>query len=83
MIPAGWIPPDCREFVTTQLTDAEADKLVGSCGETVNGKLRHFSREEIKQKFPKVLGVIDTRDGTFHPNQSKTLFVQATIGGPR
>lgn len=32
MIPAGWIPPEYREFVTAQLTDTEADKLVGTCG---------------------------------------------------
>lgn len=67
---AGWIPPQYREFVTVPLTREEAERLFGTCGVSDElGRYRHYTVEEIQELFPRVTGVIDTRDGSYHPNQ--------------
>lgn len=71
---AGWIPPEFRKVVYADSLDAddlEAIRLT-TCIYThdENGNLvkRPLNGEEVAE-IRRVKGVIDTRDGSYHPNK--------------
>lgn len=76
---AGWIPPEFREFVYAPLTEVDIQNIQNTASVFENGKRRPFTREEAIAQIQKVIGVIDTRTGEYHPNQSTTPFMQVEI----
>lgn len=74
--PADWIPPEFREFITEPLTVEAATAIFGTVGFTdEHGHHRHYTVEEIREKFPRITGVRDTRTGEVHPQVSNARFV--------
>ena len=72
MDPAGWIPPEFREFVYAEL-DGEDLKAVQQTVRIHNldtGEEHHPDAEEVAEMgVRRIIGVTDTRDGSYHPNK--------------
>lgn len=70
MTAAGWIPPEFRKSVTVELTDEELRSIRESMWITDGeGNVIQESDEEIRAKVKRTTGVIDLRDGSYHPNR--------------
>ena len=80
--PAGWIPPEFREFVYDELDeeDLKAVQATVTIHNMETGEEHHPDAEEIEEMgVRRVKGVIDTRDGSYHPNISDTRFLSHEI----
>lgn len=75
--PAGFIPPECREFIYQDLDPGSQlmQDLINTTGVYENGVFRRYTPEEISQRYRKIIGVRDTRNGTVHGQYSSTPFV--------
>ena len=73
MNPAGWIPPEFREFVYADELDNDdmaAIRLTMRIAQPPDFEIRPVTDEEIGESGVRRLrGVIDTRDGSYHPNR--------------
>ena len=77
--PAGWIPPEFREFVYEDLSDEDLRAIKESTKVFENGKLRDLTDEEIYSRMGKVVAVRDTRDGRVHKNVSETPIIRVSV----
>jgi hypothetical protein len=79
--PAGWIPPEFREFIYEPMDDKMIEDIRMTTGVFERGGFRRYTVDEIKQKFSRVVGVRDTRTGKVDRGQSGVKFVSTTIRG--
>jgi len=62
--PAGFIPPEFREPVHAELTEADIAAIQQTASIWEDGRRRPWTREEIIERIPgRVVGVRDTRTG--------------------
>lgn len=59
--PAGWIPPEYRLRIYGELTPSDVENIRMTSMTRENGKWRRYTTEEIKDKFKRILGVVDSR----------------------
>lgn len=80
MIPAGWIPPEFREFVYGPLGEDELQSIQATCGYfDAHGNMQRYTLAELRGKHQKIIGVKDTRTGEFHPQVSGVKFMEARV----
>lgn len=69
--PAGFIPPEFREFIMEPMTDEELQRIVGTMGWYDREGRHNYSLEQLKaQQLEKIVAVRDTRDGSIHPTRT-------------
>lgn len=84
--PVGWIPPQFREFIYAELTEAELESIRSSMSvseqDPVTGRWRNrrYTDEEIRQKVQRITGVRDTRTGEIHPQVSRVPMMSVRLG---
>lgn len=80
MEPAGWIPPQFREFIYEAMTDEELEKIRMCMGTHYpDGRFVRPSVEDLRRegRDKKVVGVRDTRTGEVQKASSSVPFVIA------
>lgn len=80
--PVGWIPPEHRKMMLRDLTAEELNELRESCQvyDYETDEMRPMTNQEmLNQGMRAVEGVIDTRDGSRHPNVSTAKFVRIDV----
>ncbi len=62
--PAGWIPPQFREFIQQELTDEEVAAIRSQMGYYDEaGHFHRYTDQQIREMVKKNVGVRDTRTG--------------------
>ena len=80
MEPAGFIPPEFREFVYGQMTEKDIQLAMDSMAIMEDdGRYRKATRQEVLKEAKKVIGVKDTRTGEIRYNQSNTPTFQVDV----
>lgn len=80
--PCDWIPPEFRQFVFKECSDEELSSLAGSAGWYDESGRHDFTVSDFrKQGIKKIIGVIDTRDGSFHPQLSQAPIMGVGFDG--
>lgn len=61
--PAGYIPPEFREFIYEELSEADIKAIQETAGYLIHGQMVPFTRAEVLDSgIRKVIGVRDTRN---------------------
>lgn len=69
--PAGWIPPQFREYIYAPFTNEDIDNIMYTTGiYDEDGNFRRYTREEIIHDYKKCIGVKDTRTGKIRYNSN-------------
>lgn len=78
--PAGFIPPEFREFLYTPIDDDQLEAIRMTTGIWENGVMRRYTDDEIRSKFQRIVGVRDTRTGEVDRGISGVPFISVEIG---
>ena len=78
--PAGFIPPEFREFVYEPLSAEQLDTIRMTTGVWKDGAFRRLTDDEIRNQFRSVAGVCDTRTGQVDRQISGVPFFSVESG---